>query len=85
MIKIFRRGFSVISNKPYKVSIFDSWNTCKHADGNHPDFRNVPTVSAILSKTTPLESAIALRKWQDKKKNELGEDGFQEYMRGKYH
>ncbi|CAH8445920.1 unnamed protein product [Schistosoma guineensis] len=80
-IKIFRRGFAVISNKPYKVSIFDSWNTCKHIDGNQPDFRNVPTVSAILSKTAPLESTIALRKWQDKKKNELGEDGFQEYMR----
>ncbi|KAH8853673.1 Mitochondrial genome maintenance exonuclease 1 [Schistosoma japonicum] len=81
LIRIFRRSFGVISIEPYKVSIFDSWNTCKHAGGNQPDFRTVPTVSAILSKTAPLQSTIALRKWQEKKKNELGEDGFQEYMR----
>ncbi|CAH8444657.1 unnamed protein product [Schistosoma turkestanicum] len=81
LIKILKRGFAVISNEPFRISIFDSWNTCKHADGNQPDLRSVPTVSTILSKTAPLQSTIALRKWQEKKKTELGEDGFQEYMR----
>ncbi|KAA0200374.1 Mitochondrial genome maintenance exonuclease 1 [Fasciolopsis buskii] len=39
-----------------------------------------PTVSAILSKTMSPESAAILQKWQDKKRMELGDVAFAEYL-----
>ncbi|THD19778.1 Mitochondrial genome maintenance exonuclease 1 [Fasciola hepatica] len=39
-----------------------------------------PTVSTILSKTISPESAAILQKWQDKKRKELGDAAFAEYL-----
>ncbi|VDP44212.1 unnamed protein product, partial [Echinostoma caproni] len=39
-----------------------------------------PTVSTIISKTMSPESAAILQKWQEKKRKELGDIPFAEYM-----
>nr|CAH8827918.1 unnamed protein product [Trichobilharzia regenti] len=82
LFNVCRRSFACVLNRLDKVSIFASWDACEDKFKNQLDLRSIPTVSTILSKTASLQSTAALRKWQEKKKNELGEDGFQEYMRG---
>ncbi|CAH8830319.1 unnamed protein product [Trichobilharzia szidati] len=82
LFNICRRSFACVLNRLDKVSIFASWDACEHKFKSQLDLRSIPTVSTILSKTASLQSTAALRKWQEKKKSELGEDGFQEYMRG---
>ncbi|CAH8452096.1 unnamed protein product, partial [Dicrocoelium dendriticum] len=39
-----------------------------------------PTVSTIINRTISPENAYILRKWQEKKKREMGEDQFNAYM-----
>ncbi|BHF72614.1 mitochondrial DNA repair [Sparganum proliferum] len=42
--------------------------------------KKLPTVSVILNKTMPLENALILRRWQEKMKKEMGDQGFNELM-----
>ncbi|GAA56513.1 hypothetical protein CLF_111035, partial [Clonorchis sinensis] len=41
-----------------------------------------PTISTILNRTMRPESALVLQRWQEKKKREMGEEGFAAYLQG---
>lgn len=86
MIMMLFRAFAFSIGRTYstttslKVSIFD--DIFRNTDVNiEPSrVRTFPTVSTILNKTMPAENAIILHKWQEKKKKELGETVFLNYM-----
>ncbi|KAL7061138.1 hypothetical protein AAHC03_09711 [Spirometra sp. Aus1] len=60
------------------VSIFA--NPSDHPVPSVSTPKKLPTVSVILNKTMPLENALILRRWQEKMKKEMGDQGFNELM-----
>uniref|UniRef100_A0A0X3Q7R0 Mitochondrial genome maintenance exonuclease 1 n=1 Tax=Schistocephalus solidus TaxID=70667 RepID=A0A0X3Q7R0_SCHSO len=60
------------------ISIFAS--SRDHAVSTVSTPKKMPTVSVILSKTMPLENALILRRWQEKMKKQMGDQGFNEFM-----
>lgn len=72
-----------LRNSPRFLSVFDE-PTSELVENTTCLVKKFPTVSTIINKTMPVENVMILRKWQEKMRKQLGDQGFNDYITREY-